>query len=286
MCSNSRRHPSARIFSTISPAARPLVLQFIDQCRAENLPPYYIYHCLTPIKKLAHEATMEGLIDPAVLMAIERIPSPKVTPLRLGQWIDEAGIVRLMSAPNRSTLIGKRDVVLLGLLLYCGLRREEVTRVEFKHIRIVDGRPAICDLIGKGDKSRRIPMPQWLFDAMQEWTLAAGLQGGRILRPMRPPRARFVDKDIPEMSVWGVHDAFKKYAEQIGQPGLTAHDMRRTLGRVARKKGVELDQIQQTYGHSDLATTQRYIGDNQSFVVGETPADALPVPEWYQPPTS
>ena len=257
--------------------SRQLVHTYMEQLRGAGAPGYDIGHSLTAIKKLAREAAYAGFVDAVTLDSILHVPAPPVFGTHLGQWLTAEEVQQLMALPNQATLVGKRDVVIFGLMLYCGLRREEVLRISFAHIKIIDGRPAIVNLTGKGNKVRSIPMPAWLFKAIQAWVDAAGLTDGRLIRQLRGhnPTAP-TGPSISKQCLW---ELVKRYARKLGKPDLSPHDMRRTFGRLARKAGIELDQIQQSYGHANLITTQRYIGGTLDFQ--NAACDALPVPAGY-----
>jgi integrase len=259
------------------PFSRHLIHTYIEQLRAEGFLNYDIGHSLTSIKKLAREAAYAGFIDAIQLDSIQRIKAPPAHLTRMGIWLNEEQMLRLMKIPDRSTLMGKRDVVLIGLMLYCGLRLAETLSIEFANIRIIDGRPCVFNLVGKGSKERTVPMPRWLFLALQEWVDAAGITGGKLIRGLPGHNnQKPLDKPMNPSSAW---TRIRKYGVAIDVPDLSPHDFRRTYGRVARKAGVELDQIQQTYGHSSVITTQRYIGGTLN--IEHAPCDVLPVPEGF-----
>ena len=62
------------------------------------------------------------------------------------------------------------------------------------------------------------------------------------------------------------------YAAALGVP-LGPHDLRRTFGKLAHKGGAALEQIQLSYGHASLTTTERYLGVRQDFA--DAPCDRL-----------
>lgn len=257
------------------PFSRQLVQEHMSAMQAEKLPNWDVAHALIAIKNLTREAAYAGLIDAITLQGILDIKSPPISHARVKNWLTSEEVVRLMSLADRSTLAGKRDTVALGFLLYCGLRRHEAVGVEFRHIQVVEGRPCIVRLMGKGSKHRDIPMPVWLFEAIQDWVDAAGIDGGRILRPLTPNgRALMPSGEINVNGLWRV---VKRYAVKLGKPTLAPHDLRRTYAKLARKGGAELDQIQQTCGHASLTTTQEYIG---TLDYDHAPCDALPQPAY------
>ena len=81
---------------------------------------------------------------------------------------------QLIAAPDLETLKGKRDRVILALMLGCGLRRNEVAELTFEDVQQRDGRWAIVDLQGKGGRVRTVPMPGWAKVAIDNWAAAAG----------------------------------------------------------------------------------------------------------------
>lgn len=252
--------------------APELVSEYLGHLRDQGQPAFALGHSLSAIRMLTRSAAQRRWIDAITLDGILQIKGPKIHPTRLGQWLDKEQMVVLMKQPDRSTLAGKRDRVLLGLLLYCGLRANEPTLVQFEHVQRRDGRPCLVNLSGKGDKRRSVAMPQWLFDDIQEWITASGITSGYIIRALEG-HAGVVRSDarLSRQAVWGV---VKKY---VADKTIFPHDLRRSTGREARKSGVDLDQIRQMYGHSDLRTTLQYIGGTQDLK--NAPCDALPSPE-------
>jgi len=257
------------------PLTTELVLAYAGKLRDERKSATYIGHCLTAVKKIARAAAMRRWIDSIDMDGILQVKGPKIHPTRIGQWLSADEMVTLMSFPDRSTLIGHRDYVMLGLMLYCGLRCNEVSMVRWEHLQIRDQRPAIINLVGKGDKARSIPMPPFLYTAAHDWMLAAGIEDGYVLRALDGGTAKAIS-DLP-ITRLGVYKRVKKYVSLLGKPGITPHDLRRTFGRVSRDNGAELDQIQQSYGHANVSTTGQYIGGNLNF--RNAPCDVLPVPK-------
>jgi integrase len=64
-------------------------------------------------------------------------------------------------------------------MIGCGLRRDEVARLELSHIGQRDGRWCIVDIRGKYDRIRTVPMPSWCKVAVDEWTAAAEISEAR-----------------------------------------------------------------------------------------------------------
>jgi integrase len=52
-------------------------------------------------------------------------------------------------------------------------------------------------------------------------------------------------------------------ATELGK--LAPHDLRRTCGKLCRKAGRELEQIQLLLGHASIQTTEQYLGTEQAL---------------------
>jgi integrase len=50
-----------------------------------------------------------------------------------------------------------------------------------------------------------------------------------------------------------------KAAKLAGLPRITPHDLRRSFARGAYEAGVSFELIRQALGHSNIATTERYV---------------------------
>ncbi|WP_257031201.1 tyrosine-type recombinase/integrase [Tunturiibacter empetritectus] len=69
---------------------------------------------------------------------------------RLGNWLTRDQAKELLAVPDRSTLKGKRDYVILALLVGCALRRQELATLDVEIIQLLEGRWVLADLEGKG----------------------------------------------------------------------------------------------------------------------------------------
>jgi site-specific recombinase XerC len=66
----------------------------------------------------------------------------------------------------------------LAVLIGCGLRRSEAASLTSEHVQQRDERWVLVDLIGKRDKIRSAPMPNWAKAAIDEWGRASGVSEG------------------------------------------------------------------------------------------------------------
>ena len=68
------------------------------------------------------------------------IPNIRQRGPRLGNWLTREQAKELLAVPDRSALKGKRDYVILALLVGCAVRRNELAALEVRTIRQREGR--------------------------------------------------------------------------------------------------------------------------------------------------
>ena len=138
---------------------------------------------LAAIKKLATEAADNGLLAPELAAGIAKVPGARSEGPRAGNWLTRDQASRLLSLPDPETRKGKRDRAILGLLLACGLRRDELVRLSVEEIQLREGRWVLVDLLGKGRQRRTVPVPSWVKASIDEWITAAGVNAAACSAP-------------------------------------------------------------------------------------------------------
>lgn len=214
---------------------------------------------LAPIRKLAQEASDNGLLDPALAAAIQRVKGVRRLGVRLGNWVSAEEAARLIQTPYAGTLRGKRDRAILAVLVGCALRRSELVSLRVGDLQEREGRAVFADIRGKGGRVRTVPVPDWVRSAVADWTREAGITEGRLFRSLG--KADRVGESLTGAAVlWIV----RHHATLAGFP-LAPHDLRRTCARLCRLAGGGLEQIQMLLGHASLQTTERYLGSHQEI---------------------
>src|ERR1700693_4861765 len=136
-------------------------------------------------RKLAVEAADNGLLAPELAAGIARIKSVRSYGVRVGNWLSLRQAQALLNAPDVRTKKGLRDRAMFATRLGCGLRRSELTNLTMKHVQQRDSRWCIVDLVGKHQRVRTIPMPAWVKNGIDAWTLEAGITEGYLFRPVK-----------------------------------------------------------------------------------------------------
>lgn len=251
----------------------------VDVLEPAGLSPATVNQRMSAIRKLAQEAADNGMIPQEQANGISRVRGVKSAGVQTGNWLTKRQAEILINAPDVETLKGLRDRAILALQIGAGLRRSEVAKLKFSDIQQRDGRWVVADLVGKGNRVRTVPIPSWAKAAVDAWAEAAGLAGGRVFRgvyhygkTLQPESGSIT----PQAVFYAVADACQQAYKSTGDPAfldVSPHDLRRTFAKLARKGGAELTQIQLTLGHSNVAVTQRYIGEDQNLT--DAPCDRL-----------
>src|SRR5271167_552466 len=131
---------------------------------------------------MVHEARRSGMLGVEEAAYRTDVPNIRQQGTRLGNWLTREQAKEILAVPDRSTLKGKRDYVILALLVGCALRRQELASLHIEEIQMREGRWVIADLRGKGGRIRTVAVPVWVKQGIDTWITAAGLENGRLLR--------------------------------------------------------------------------------------------------------
>src|ERR1035441_9376505 len=112
------------------PISRMLLFEYRASMIGARLSASTINQRLCAIRKLVHEAQEHSIIDPAEAVRITSVPGVPQHGGLLGHWLTAEETQRLLSVPDRTDLIGKRNFALLSVLVYCALRREEFAMLD------------------------------------------------------------------------------------------------------------------------------------------------------------
>ena len=152
---------------------RTVVLRYRFFLEQKNLAPSTINVRLAAVRRLAYEASDCGLLSPDLAAGIRRVKGVRRLGMRVENWLTAEEGKKLLCTETTSTLRGRRNRALLSLLIGCGLRRAEVTALRLEDLQLREGHWVIADLRGKGGHIRTIPVPQWVKEAVDSWTVGA-----------------------------------------------------------------------------------------------------------------
>jgi integrase len=139
------------------------------------------------------------------------------------------------------------------------------------NLRQVEGRWAF-EIIGKGNKYRGVAIPNWAFAWIKDWLKCLpgdrqSREGYPILRRVhgqgwtgtRGVGAGVLTGEAVRLILLSILDELPILGEDGEPVRLRPHDLRRTWAVLGLRNGASLDMVRNGLGHSDLATTQKYL---------------------------
>jgi integrase len=243
--------------------SRALLMEYRAAMLEKKLSASTVNVRLSAVRKLIGEAQRNGIIGAEEAASIAGVPNLSQKGTRVGNWLTRDQAKELLTVPDRSTIKGKRDYVILALLLGCALRRQELASLDVDAIQMREGRWVLPDLRGKGGRVRTVAIPVWVKQGINAWMVAAKIEDGRLLRPLSKS-GKLIGDELGDWAIWSV---VEQSANEIGIEHFGAHDLRRTCAKLCRKNGGELEQIKFLLGHSSIQTTERYLGSEQDLAV-------------------
>src|ERR1700730_5701957 len=186
-------------------ASRPLSRSLLMEWRAgvESLSASPLNVPVSAVRPMIGEARKNGMVGSEEAASLTDVPNMRQKGTRLGNWLTREQAKELLAVPDRSTLKGKSDYVILALLVGCALRRNELAELEVETIQQREGRWVLADLEGKGRRIRTVAIPIWVKQGINAWMTAAGIEDGRLLRSVS--KSGKVNRDtLSDWAVWSV----------------------------------------------------------------------------------
>lgn len=145
----------------------------------------------------------------------------------------------------------QRDRALLLFMMDTGCRAEEITKADLSKLNLNEG---WCDVIGKGDKSRRVGISSRTVQALRAYL--GSRQVGRIFLTDHSSVADVTGSERP-LTYAGLRQALRRLGERTGLP-LHPHLFRRTFATHFIDDGGETSHLQTLMGHAQIEMTNHY----------------------------
>ena len=185
-------------------------------------------------------------------------------------WLSLPEVKRLLDTCDDS-FSGKRDKLVLGLLVGAGLRRKELSALTFADIQtqpVKRRKRTVLAVRGKGAKDRVVPISKPLARAISAWGEHVSHSGSVFRRIIRKQSI------CESLSPIGIFNIVRKRGEMMDKQKLSPHDLRRTYAQLGCEAGVPITQICKLLGHASITTTQRYL--NLELDLETTISDFVP----------
>ena len=171
--------------------------------------------------------------------------SPKSLPKALSP--DEA--TRLVSFSDGDPL-AVRDRAMFELLYSSGLRLSELTSLKQGDVSFAD---ATVRVIGKGNKTRVVPVGRHALKALEAWLPV------RESLPRRDESALFLNQRGDAISPRTVQSRLKAWGIKQGLPAhVHPHMLRHSFASHVLQSSGDLRAVQEMLGHASISTTQVY----------------------------
>ncbi len=178
----------------------------------------------------------------------EGVRAPKVS-RQLPHTLDADQVGHLMALAGDAPL-DRRDRAIMELFYSSGLRLAELVALEISDMQGGDG---LLQVVGKGGKTRRVPVGRVAREAMQHW-LAVRPQLAK-----RDETALFVSQRGNRLSARSVEARLRQRAIEQGMPThVHPHMLRHSFASHILESSGDLRAVQELLGHADISTTQVY----------------------------
>jgi integrase/recombinase XerC len=178
----------------------------------------------------------------------EGILAPK-TPRKLPRALDADQATQLMLI-NDQTPLAVRDRAMLELMYSSGLRLSELIQLDMNNL---DLRDAVVTVLGKGKKTRTVPVGRHAIAALKKWIgIRQDLVKGEAT-------AVFITQQGKRISPRAFQLRLKQWAIKQGIPGnVHPHMLRHSFASHLLESSGDLRAVQELLGHADISTTQIY----------------------------
>lgn len=167
-------------------------------------------------------------------------------------YLDKNEMDALLNAPNRNSVQGARDYMMLLFMYNTGARANEVARLTVGNLNLID--PPSVKLAGKGNKTRICPL----------WSLTAKLLAP-VVAGRSPEDPAFLNRRHQPITRFGIHALVERCAqtamqnlESLRAKRISPHTIRHTTAMHLLRAGVDINTIRAWLGHVSVDTTNVY----------------------------
>ncbi len=193
-----------------------------------------------------------GLIQRVLSISLKRLDRALVC------FLDAVEIQALLSAPDRTTWVGRRDHALLVLAIQTGLRVSELTGLRWLDIEFAEravGSSVRC--LGKGRKERATPLTTKTTAVLRVWRREQSPEPEQPVFPNR--RGERLSSDAVERLVARHTATARLDCPSLATKRVTPHVLRHSCAMQLLQAGVDTSTIALLLGHEGVVTTQIYL---------------------------
>ena len=144
-----------------------------------------------------------------------------------------------------------RDLAILELFYSSGLRLSELVNLDVEDVDLEEG---CARVVGKGSKTRIVPVGAQARDALRRWITTRTMLAARSATP-----ALFVSRRGGRLGARSVQFRLQRWARSKGlDVSLHPHLLRHSFATHLLEASGDLRAVQELLGHADISTTQIY----------------------------
>jgi integrase/recombinase XerD len=247
------RRPPSKLSLTDLDA--PFICTFLDDLEARRSATARTRNLrLTAIRSFFRYASFEAPAHSAHIQRVLAIPTKRCDKRQL-HFLTRDEIDAILSCPDQSTWLGRRDYALLLLAVQTGLRLSELVGLDRHAVTLGCGAHVRC--IGKGRKERCTPLTKTAQQVLRAWLKEP---------PRRSATALFPNMHGGQLSTDAVESLLNKYVAQasagctsLRSKRISPHILRHTAAMELLQADVDCSVIALWLGHESIETTQTYL---------------------------
>ena len=224
---------------------------YLKELQKENLALSTISRNIASIRALYHYMIRTGKMqeDPS-----ETLKPPKLEK-KMPEILSVEEVDRLLKQPNLNTPKGIRDNAMMELMYATGMRVSELIHLQITDINLQMGY-VICH---DSEKERIIPIGNVSRNAILQY-----MEHSRgFFVKNKKESSLFTNCSGKSMSRQGFWKVLKGYAVDAGiHRDITPHTLRHSFAVHMLQNGADVKSVQEMLGHSDISSTQIYLGMN------------------------
>lgn len=167
---------------------------------------------------------------------------------KLPKVLDTDRAMQLFEGAVEDSFIGLRDQAMLELLYSSGLRLSELVGLNMTQLDLSAG---LVEVLGKGNKTRVLPVGRKAIAALQRWLPQRAIYAGAN-------SALFISQQGQRLTPRTVQQRVKQAGNrELGQH-LHPHMLRHSFASHILESSQDLRAVQELLGHADISTTQIY----------------------------
>lgn len=198
-----------------------------------------------------------ALNEPALSLHCQRILAIPAKRCERGPvaFLTEEETKALVSAPDTTTWIGRRDHALLLVAVQTGLRNSEIRALRCQDVELGTGAHIWC--VGKGRKARATPLRPDVAAVLKDWLAhQPGAPEDAVFPSTRGGR---LSADALQRLVTKHTLAARRICPSLTGKIVTPHTLRHAAAMALLQRGVDLSVIALWLGHESTETTEIYL---------------------------